>query len=320
MSSGAHILTCVIIKILESKGLNLKLPLALVLNYPALDFNFASWMSKDHLKVLRAEDTSGYLSSGGRIDDKRVSEHEDYMHFNTLSMVGSDGRESRLRRSSSTTAGARRNRSWVTTFKGFAVGDRSDGRHSPVAEGAHSPRKLRLRRSTPSFKGSNNGVVTAPNQILGFTPRETGSKPSRPRAQSGPGELPEARSSAATTGGCGKLSADGGGGKRTDSGDLKKSTPAHIHFSETGKGDPFGDQDDENHKASIGRGRLTMTSRTGYFQDRVIPPSMVIILPAFTSARVRISDGPRPRCARWLSYTFRTGTQISARITRCHQS
>ena len=271
--------------------------------------------------MLRAEDTSGYLSSGGRIDDKRVSEHEDYMHFNTLSMVGSDGRESRLRRSSSASAGARRNRSWVTTFRGFAVGDRSDGRHSPVAEGVHSPRKLRLRRSTPSFKGSNNGVVTAPNQILSLTPRETESKPRRPRrAQSGPGGLPEARSSAKTTGGCGKPSAEGGGNERTDAGGLKKSTPAHIHFSETGDGDPFGDQDDKHHEASIGRGRLTMTSRTGYFQDRVIPPSMVSYLPAFTSVGDRISDGPRPRCARWLSYTFRTGTQISARITRCHQS
>ena len=232
-------------------------------------------MSKDHLKVLRAEDTSGYLSSGGRIDDKRVAEHEDYMHFNTLSMVGSDGRESRLGRSLSTTAGARRNRSWVTTFKDFAVGDRSDDRDSPVAGGAHSPRKLRLRRSTPSFKGSNNGVVTAPKQILGFTPRETEYKPNRPRrAQSGPGRLPEARSSATTTGGGVKLSAEEGGDERNDPDSLKESAPAHIHFSETRNSDPFGDQD-ENHEASIGRGRLTMTSRTGYFQDRIIPPSMV---------------------------------------------
>ena len=242
------------------------------------------------------------------------------MHFNTLSMVGSDGRESRLGRSSSTTTGARRNRSWVTTFKDFAVGDRSDGRHSPVAEGAHSPRKLRLRRSTPSFKGSNNGVITAPKQILGFTPREDEFKPSRPRrALSGPGHLPEPRPSVTTTSGGGRLPGEGRGSERTDVESLKKSTPAHIHFSETRSGDPFGDQD-ENHEASIGRGRLTMTSRTGYFQDRVIPPSMVSFLPAFLSAGVRLSDGLRPRCARWPSYIFRTGTLISVRITRCRPS
>src|SRR6202012_1225143 len=131
----------------ESKGLNLKLPLALVLNYPALDFNFTSWMSEDHLKVLRAEDTSGYLSSGGRIDDMRVAEHEDYMHFNTLSMVGPDGRERRRGRSLSNNVGMRRNRSWVDTLKGFAVGDRSDGRPSLVAEGVNTSRRLRFRCS-----------------------------------------------------------------------------------------------------------------------------------------------------------------------------
>jgi len=265
----------VIIRILESKGLNLKLPLALVLNYPALDFNFASWMSKDHLKVLRAEDTSGYLSSGGRIDDKRVSEHEDYMHFNTLSMVGSDGRESRQGRSQSTTAGIQRNRSWVAAFKDFAVGDRSDGRHSPVAEGANSPRRLRLRRSTPSLKGSNDGVVTAPQQILGLTPLEAESKLSHsgralPRSKTLPGGQP----AVTKTDHARKLPTKREGGEKTDVGSPTNCTVAHIRFSETRGGDPFEDQDG-NHEVPIGRGRLTMTSRTGYFQDRTIPPSMV---------------------------------------------
>lgn len=36
-------------------------PLALVLNYAALDFNFASWMSPSHLRVLRSEQSSGNL-------------------------------------------------------------------------------------------------------------------------------------------------------------------------------------------------------------------------------------------------------------------
>lgn len=273
-ASGAHILTCVIIKILESKGLNLKLPLALVLNYPALDFNFTSWMSEDHLKVLRAEDTSGYLSSGGRIDDMRVSEHEDYMHFNTLSMVGSDDRENRRGQSLSTT-GMRRNRSWVATLKDFAVGDRSDDRNPIVAEGSGSPQKLRLRRSTPSLKGLNNGVVTSPQQTLGFTSLKTETKPSHSGwASSRPTTLPESQSSVTTTGHDGKLSTEGEGSEQTNNGSPTNSNVAHICSTETGGGGPFNDQD-ENRNASIGRGRLTMTSRTGYFQDRIIPPSMV---------------------------------------------
>lgn len=259
-----------IIKILESEGLDLKLPLALVLNYPALDFNFTSWMSKEHLKVLRAEDTSGYLSSGGRIDDMRVSEHADYMHFNTLSMVGSDDRENRRGRSLPATV-IRRNRSWVATLKDIAVGDRSDGRNSIASEGTKSPQRLRLRRSTPSLKGSNNGVVTAPQQTLGLTSLKTESKPrlAPPKSKS----LPEGQSNAITTRRSGKLSTKGGGSEiGVDS--TPDSSVTHIRFSETRSGDPFSDQDEKD-KASIGRGRLTMTSRTGYFQDRIIPPSMV---------------------------------------------
>jgi hypothetical protein len=274
----------VIIKILESKGLSLKLPLALVLNYPALDFNFTSWMNKEHLKVLRAEDTSGYLSSAGRIDDMRVSEHEDYMHFNALSMVGSDGRESRRGRSRSlsTNTSMRRNQSWIATLKGFAVGDRSGGQHSPTAEGSNTPRKLRLKRSTPSLNGLSNGVVPAIQQPLGFTSLAPGSKPNhRVRVLSRSKTLPESRSSDRGMGHGGKFPAREGGNEQTNAGDPTDSTVSHICFSGTRCGSPLGSQD-ENHEASLGRGRLTMTSRTGYFQDRIIPPSMVGFFSAFS--------------------------------------
>lgn len=247
----------------------------------------------------------------------RVSEHEDYMHFNTLSMVGSDGRESRMGRSLSTTAGTRRNRSWVSTLKDFAVGDRSDGRHSPVAEGANSPRRLKLRRSTPSFKGLNGGIVTAPQQTLGFTPREAESKPRGPRrAPSRSRTLPEGKSGVAATGHGEKPSTQGKRGETTDAdtGNLKNPTDAHIHFSET-KGDGPCDGQDES---PIGRGRLTMTSRTGYFQDRVIPPSMVGFSVS-TDTGDRLSDGSRLRCVRWPSCISQTGTRISAQITRCRR-
>ena len=269
-----------IIKILESKGHNLKLPLALVLNYPALDFNFTSWMSKDHLRVLRAEDTSGYLSSGGRIDDMRVAEHEDYMHFNPLSMVGSDGREGRRGRSRSlsTATGMRRNQSWIATLKDFAVGDRSDGQHSPVTEGSNSPRRLRLRRSTPSLKGSNGDVVAATQQTqtLGLTPLEPESKPNRtvrPLARSK--TLPENQSRGTATCCGGNSPTNAGGDVQSDTGNPTNSTASQICPSlDTRSGNIFC-EDEENPEASLGRGRLTMTSRTGYFQDRVIPPSMV---------------------------------------------
>jgi len=196
----------------------------------------------------------------------RVSEHEDYMHFNTLSMIGSDGRENQRGRSLSATAGMRRNRSWVAALKDFAVGDRSDGRSSPVAERTNSPQRLRLRRSTPSLKGLNNGVVTAPRQTLGLTSLKAESKP---RSKT----LPECQSGITATSHCGELSTKEGS-EKTEVGSPANPNAAHIRFPGTKRGDPFNDQG-ENHEPSIGRGRLTMTSRTGYFQDRIIPPSMV---------------------------------------------
>ena len=205
----------------------------------------------------------------------RVSEHEDYMHLNTLSMIGSEGRENRRGRSLSTSAGVRRNRSWVATLKDFAVGDRSDGRNSLVTEGTNSPQRLRLRRSTPSLKALNNDVVTAPQQTLGLTSLKAESRPSNPkRAPSRSKTLPESRSSATAMGHCGEPATKGKGSEKTDVGSPTNSNVAHIRFPTTKRGDPLDDQD-KNHEASIGRGRLTMTSRTGYFQDRIIPPSMV---------------------------------------------
>jgi hypothetical protein len=311
-------LTCVIIKILESKGLNLKLPLAIVLNYPTLDFNFTSWMSKDHLKVLREEDTSGYLSSGGRIDDMRVSEHEDYMHFNTLSMVGSEGREGQRRRSRSLSAGAgmRRNQSWIATLKDFAVGDRSDGQRTPVAEGSNSLRKLRPKRSTPSF-GRSNGIVVTATQTLGFTPLEPGSEPNRvSRPLERAKTLPERKMSVTITGHGGnsppkKLEGD-------DETNADSPAISHIRFSDTRSDSPFGDQE-ENTEASVGRGRLTMTSRTGYFQDRIIPPSMVgLFSENFGQFSLRLTI-LWLRCALWRFCIFLTRIRISAQIIRCRR-
>ncbi|EPS97754.1 hypothetical protein FOMPIDRAFT_37998, partial [Fomitopsis schrenkii] len=50
-SAGAHIAANVMVKLLETQ-LVLPLPKALVFAYPALDFNFTSWMTPDNLRIL----------------------------------------------------------------------------------------------------------------------------------------------------------------------------------------------------------------------------------------------------------------------------
>ena len=251
----------------------------------------------------------------------RVPEHEDYMHFNTLSMVGSDGRESRRGRSPSVATGMRRNRSWVATLKDLTVGDRSDGRNPLVTEATNSPQRLRLRRSTPSLKGLSNDVFAAPQQTLGLTPLKAEPEPSNSeRVPSRSKTLPESQSATAT-GHCRELSAKGEGSEQIDVDSSANPNLAHIRFTATKPGDPSEDQD-ENHEPSIGRGRLTMTSRTGYFQDRTIPPSMVGFSPVSfrqSSLGYRTPDGLWLRCVPWQYCIFRTEIQISARITKYPQ-
>ena len=60
------------IKILETQ-LSVPHPLALQLNYAALDFNFTSWMSPQNLRVLQSEQSSGNLS--GLIEQKDHFKH-----------------------------------------------------------------------------------------------------------------------------------------------------------------------------------------------------------------------------------------------------
>ncbi|KAG6892293.1 hypothetical protein C0992_001056, partial [Termitomyces sp. T32_za158] len=65
--SGATLAVNVILKMLENDSLQvhgepkLRHPVALVLNYAALDFNFTSWMSPSNLRVLQSEQSSGNL-------------------------------------------------------------------------------------------------------------------------------------------------------------------------------------------------------------------------------------------------------------------
>ncbi|KAG6870088.1 hypothetical protein C0992_001055, partial [Termitomyces sp. T32_za158] len=65
--SGATLAVNVVLKMLENDSHQvhdepkLRHPVALVLNYAALDFNFTSWMSPANLRVLQSEQSSGNL-------------------------------------------------------------------------------------------------------------------------------------------------------------------------------------------------------------------------------------------------------------------
>ncbi|EMD37855.1 hypothetical protein CERSUDRAFT_123688 [Gelatoporia subvermispora B] len=226
-SAGAHIAVAVMLKVLETQ-FALPHPRALVLNYAALDFNFSSWMSHDHLRVLQSEQSSGHLQG-------LVAQKDHFGHVSPLSMVG-DRRP------------VRRRRSWRDTIRTLA---------SPVTERAPP---LRARKSTSAIRSAH---------------------PVEPAN----GDKDDSYFESPT-----KLGADEGGNladAEDDSGlaplrEEEKPIQARVRFNpsvdrveiDTPPREAVSADTDAGQKAPLGT-RLTMTSRTGYFQDRIISPSMM---------------------------------------------
>jgi hypothetical protein len=78
---GANIATAMFLHILaQPASVRPPIPVAMVFAYPAFDFNFSSWMSPDHLRVLRQESSANLPG---------ILEQKDHMsHRSPLSVVG----------------------------------------------------------------------------------------------------------------------------------------------------------------------------------------------------------------------------------------
>ncbi|KAI0328607.1 alpha/beta-hydrolase [Cubamyces sp. BRFM 1775] len=221
-SAGAHIACCVMFKILETQ-MNLPHPLALVLNYAALDFNFTSWMTPQNLRVLQTEQSSAHLSM--------LAEQKDHLrHISPLSMVGDRK--------------VRRRRSLRDTLRTLASSS-STAKMPP----------LRTRHTTSSIKHVNSldddsydeggAMGDVEDEPLDRVNEED--KPLRARIRFNP---------------------------QVSRVEFERAARVPPEPAAPG-GQWHGDiQANPTEKAPIGT-RLTMTSRTGYFQDRIISPSMM---------------------------------------------
>jgi hypothetical protein len=214
--SGATIAVNVMIKILESLS-GLPHPLALVLNYATLDFNFASWMSPGDLRVLQSEQSSANL--------RGLAEAKDHLsHVSPLSMVGPNK--------------MRRRRSWRETIR-HPFGSTSS--EVPPARVRRSKTRPEIRRretgdhERASFADSEDEPVREPRPSR--TLIQTGDRPVQSRVRF----VPLSQSTLEKQ---------------------QKETPRAPHTEVPSTGEPLGT-------------RMTMTSRSGYFQDRIITPSMV---------------------------------------------
>jgi hypothetical protein len=187
--------TTIMLKILEAAD-KIPPPLALVLAYPAIDFNYNSWMTPQNLQVLRSEQSSRHIPG--------ILEGKDHMrHKSPLSVVDDSGQQ---RKSKGSSDALSRKSSWHRSFSGrfrSSSGSRSIGDGMDIDRRRDEEKTLRERVKTPVEEISLEALQQ----------------------------------------------------------ELQVADAQAIEHK-------------ENNKEPIGT-RLTMTSRTGYFQDRIISPTMV---------------------------------------------
>lgn len=263
------------IKILEHNthhSTQLPKPLALVFNYAALDFNFTSWMSPTNLRVLRSEQSSGNLPGMKEL----VAQKDHLQHVSPLSMVGD--RKPRPRGKT-----LKRRTSWRDTLRGLTTSgnEDDDAASRPTPRTRHSTTVIRTPSTRMAYtdkrRRSLSGLVRDDEGILADSESEdeedfnqwkeedrpiqarvrfvyprTESPPSLPRSDSAVERQQEELSLAVA----------------------EANTKAGFALGGTGSG-----KDEGKAKEPIGT-KLAMTSRAGYFQDRIVSPSMVRLQPA----------------------------------------
>ena len=219
-------------------------PLSLVLNYAALDFNFTSWMSPDNLRVLRTEQSTGDLPGMREL----ALQKNHLQHVSPLSMVG----DHRVR-----TKRLKRHKSWKDALQDLV------GRSEDLPPKHHHHMDMKRKSSMKSFE-----VPYDDHESWADSESEEGeSKPVREEDRPIEDRVRFVYQDASDTDGLHPM--------------LEKQqeqlsaavTQANLKATTLVSGSHDGKSMGKN-REPIGT-RLTMTSRTGYFQDRIVSPSMV---------------------------------------------
>ena len=263
-------------------------PVSIILTYAALDFNFTSWMSPANLRVLRSEQSEVHIPG--------IMQGKDHMrHKSPLSVVDDVKKQPRSRQ-----------QSW-----GQALGAKLS--LSPMNERSANP------LSSPSAwtKSLPRSMSTKVANWLGATGEE---KDTERGEITDSEEVSESDDETETI-------RDFRNDKDKSLRERVKTPRAEQQFFDIPPTEvqpvvlgekaevvePSRLQVKKKKKAGLGT-RLTMTSRSGYFQDRTISPSMV----SFPHGETSNSDG---RCAQWRFCTSApNGIPISRRITISHRS
>jgi len=297
---------CVVIKILEHTfaatdptspyplpsslpPLPLPLPVALILSYAALDMNFTSWMTPENLRVLQIETeaddkrppsrtpslsyrrTSSSFYGSDEEDDRKegwanmLRGTKDHLsHVSPLAVVGDNHHRSKIRRK----------KSWKQSLRDLAQSSEvSTPRPKPLRARKNSHSKRHAVSTTIEEGTEADGEAAA--EILEFRELPEEEKPIRARVRwnYGGGYSPAATPPTASP----------------------ERSP--IMLPKLGNKDQLGPSEQEKLQAEVAEADsevadqrrrevavartapvgtlLTMTSRTGYFSDRIISPSMM---------------------------------------------
>ncbi|KAK8869902.1 hypothetical protein IAR55_000470 [Kwoniella newhampshirensis] len=270
-SAGGNICATIMLRILEHPT-GIPKPISMILAYPALDFNFTSWMSPQNLRVLRTEQSETQIPG--------LMQGKDHLrHKSPLSVV--DDVDVKVRKS---TIGRSRQKSWAETL------GRLPHMMSPVDEKPKNGSALKNgSKSHPQSPSASAWTRSLPRtmsaKLTGWMSNETGDKGegSGDEAVSEPSDTDDEEDDVTRRFPDRRLDADKSLADRVKTPREERKfeltpveSPAPMDENETEKA---ADQVDKNvakkrRKAPIGT-RLTMTSRVGYFQDRIISPSMM---------------------------------------------
>ncbi|KAF9520305.1 hypothetical protein BS47DRAFT_1335907 [Hydnum rufescens UP504] len=283
-SAGASLISTVMFKIIESPN-PIPRPLALVFAYPALDFNFTSWMSPSHLRVLQIEQSQSSANVQG------LAEQKDHFAKRSPLSVVEDVKERRVKRQ----------KSWADSLSGTLTS--LAGPLSPVTKRTRST--TIAKDSGPPQSSSTPSSETQINKPPPLVPVSTSSNSTLLKARSKASALrarllnraSEVDNLEITT--VPPPNVEGHGQNHDDGAeaDAESDSEEYYPLAEQDKpisarvlyphADSVKMQQDElseaitkaNNEAKakkvpIGT-RLTMTSRAGLFQDRIVSPTMM---------------------------------------------
>jgi acetyl esterase/lipase len=246
-SAGGNICTTIMNRILEHHK-HITRPVAMILAYPALDFNFTSWMSPNNLRVLQTEQSEVHIP--GLVHGK-----DHLRHKSPLSVVDDVGKKPKR-------PAAKSRKSWADSISAtFGIG------MTPRTPGSKTQPSSPLTMTRPLSKRTESGWFASREEndsaedMSDVSSSDDEYEPSNDRRRDADKSLAER---VKTPG----VFAD----ERFTDGILSMS-PQPTVSAEDGVLDPAIAQKPKA-KAAFAT-RLTMTSRVGYFQDRVISPSMM---------------------------------------------